>query len=66
MIDRKEFGKKKKILEEQVKLRLILKYTHIHQLYQSGEISLKEAYDIHFQDIHLMKVQYSIVNTKSC
>ena len=45
MIDRKEFGKKKKILEEQVKLRLILKYTHIHQLYQSGEISLKEAYD---------------------
>ena len=45
MIDRKEFGKKKKILEEKVKLKLISKYPHIHDLYQSGEISLKDAYD---------------------
>ena len=45
MIDRKEFGKKKKLMEEKVKLKLIEKYAHIHDLYQSGEISLKDAYD---------------------
>jgi len=45
MIDRKEFGKKKKILEEKVKLKLISKYPHIHQLYESGELTLKQAYD---------------------
>tara|TARA_B110000908_G_C10184132_1_gene417156 strand:+ start:717 stop:1124 length:408 start_codon:yes stop_codon:yes gene_type:complete len=45
MMDRKEFGKKKKLMEEMVKLRLILKYPHIHQLYESGELTLKQAYD---------------------
>jgi hypothetical protein len=45
MIDRKEFGKKKKLMEDKVKLKLISKYPHIHQLYESGEITLKQAYD---------------------
>ena len=45
MIDRKEFGKKKKLMEEKVKLKLISKYPHIHQLYESGELTLKQAYD---------------------
>jgi len=31
MIDRKEFGKKKKLMEDKVKLKLISKYPHIHQ-----------------------------------
>ena len=45
MIDRKAFGKKKKLMEEMVKLKLISKYPHIHQLYESGELTLKQAYD---------------------
>ena len=45
MMDRKEFGKKKKLMEEMVKLKLISKYPHIHQLYESGELTLKQAYD---------------------
>ncbi|MDC0960265.1 DNA methyltransferase [Flavobacteriaceae bacterium] len=45
MIDRKEFGKKKKLMEDKVKLKLISKYPHIHQLYESGELTLKQAYD---------------------
>ena len=45
MIDRKEFGKKKKLMEEKVKLKLISKYPHIHQLYETGELTLKQAYD---------------------
>ena len=32
-------------MEEKVKLNLISKYPHIHQLYQDGEITLKQAYD---------------------
>jgi len=31
--------------KEKVKLKLISKYTHIHQLYESGELTLKQAYD---------------------
>ena len=45
MIDRKEFGKKKKMMEEKVKLKLIERYPHIHKLYESGELTLKQAYD---------------------
>ena len=32
-------------MEEKVKIKLIEKYPHIHDLYKGGEISLKEAYD---------------------
>lgn len=32
-------------MEEKVKLKLIEKYPHIHELYKSGEITLKQAYD---------------------
>ena len=32
-------------MEEKVKLKLIEKYPHIHDLYKDGEITLKEAYD---------------------
>jgi len=32
-------------MEEKVKLKLISKYPHIHQLYQNGELTLKKAYD---------------------
>ena len=44
-MDRKEFSRRKKLMEEKVKLKLIEKYPHIHELYQSGEITLKQAYD---------------------
>ncbi len=44
-MDRKEFSKRKKMMEDKVKLKLIEKYAHIHDLYKGGEISLKEAYD---------------------
>ena len=44
-MDRKEFARRKKEMEEKVKLNLISKYPHIHQLYQDGEITLKQAYD---------------------
>ena len=44
-MDRKEFAKRKKLMEEKVKLKLIEKYPHIHQLYQNGELTLKKAYD---------------------
>jgi len=44
-MNRKDFLKKKKQMEEKVKLKLISKYPHIHQLYESGEITLKQAYD---------------------
>ena len=44
-MDRKEFARRKKEMEEKVKLNLISKYSHIHQLYQDGEITLKQAYD---------------------
>ena len=44
-MDRKEFARRKKEMEEKVKLNLISKYAHIHQLYQDGEITLKQAYD---------------------
>ena len=44
-MDRKEFAKRKKMMEEKVKLKLIEKYPHIHQLYQNGELTLKKAYD---------------------
>ena len=44
-MDRKEFARRKKEMEEKVKLNLISKYSHIHQLYQNGEITLKQAYD---------------------
>ena len=32
-------------MEEKVKLKLISKYPHIHQMYLDGEITLKQAYD---------------------
>ena len=32
-------------MEEKVKLKLIEKYPHINELFQSGEITLKQAYD---------------------
>jgi hypothetical protein len=35
----------KKKLEEKIKLKLIIKYPHIHKLYLDGEITLKQAYD---------------------
>ena len=44
-MDRKEFVRRKKEMEEKVKLNLISKYPHIHQLYQDGEITLKQAYN---------------------
>ena len=44
-MNRKEFTKRKKLMEEKVKLKLIEKYPHIHELYKSGEINLKQAYD---------------------
>ncbi|MDB4673889.1 site-specific DNA-methyltransferase [Flavobacteriaceae bacterium] len=44
-MDRKEFAKRKKLMEEKVKLKLIEKYPHINELFQSGEITLKQAYD---------------------
>ena len=44
-MNKKEFLKKKKMMEEKVKLKLISKYPHILQLYESGEITLKQAYD---------------------
>lgn len=44
-MDRKEFLKRKKEMELKVKISLLKKYPHIHQLYENGEISLKEAYD---------------------
>jgi hypothetical protein len=44
-MDRKEFAKRKKEMENKVKLNLIKKYPHIHQLYEDGEITLKQAYD---------------------
>lgn len=44
-MDRKEFAKRKKEMENKVKLNLIKKYPHIHQLYEDGEITLKQAYE---------------------
>ena len=44
-MNRKEFSKRKKEIENKVKLNLISKYPHIHRLYESGEITLKEAYE---------------------
>ena len=44
-MNKKEFLKKKKMMEEKVKLKLISKYPHILQLYESGEITLKQSYD---------------------
>lgn len=48
-MDRKEqrkiLSQLKKKKEEEIKLKLIEKYPHIHQLYKDGEITLKQAYD---------------------
>ena len=44
-MDKKEFKKRKKEVEEKIKIKLISKYPHIHHLYESGEISLKEAFE---------------------
>ena len=44
-MNKKEFLKKKKMMEEKVKLKLISKYHHILKLYESGEITLKQSYD---------------------
>ena len=44
-MNKKEFLKRKKEMELKVKISLLKKYPHIHQLYENGEISLKEAYD---------------------
>ena len=41
----KEKSNIKKKLEEKIKLKLIIKYPHIHKLYLDGEITLKQAYD---------------------
>ena len=41
----KEQSNIKKKLEEKIKLKLIIKYPHIHKLYLDGEITLKQAYD---------------------
>ena len=44
-MNRKEFSRRKKLMEEKVKLKLIEKYPHINELFQSGEITLKQGYD---------------------
>ena len=52
---KKEQSNIKKKLEEKIKLRLIIKYPHIHKLYLDGEITLKQAYDGSQSEINILK-----------